>query len=160
MAVTLASWDALGGNPPASNYAVFATVNNTPYLSFASGTTISEFFIGVIPQGAALSANGIKVRLYGGSHTATSGVAVLGAAYERFGTLTVASDHFGTEVTNNFTVPGTVDVNGEADISIPYANMASSVAGDMFRLNIRRITGGSDTLVGAFQLFGVTIETP
>lgn len=160
MAITLASWDALGGNPPASNYAVLSTVNNTPFLSFASGTTITTFFIGVVPQGANLSTNGIKARISGSSASATTGVAVMGISYERLGVATVASDHYGTEVTGNLTVSGTVDLSVELDISLPYSDMNSSVAGDPFRLRLRRVTGGSDTLVGALQVFTVTIETP
>lgn len=160
MASTLYSWDALGANPPSANLALLSTVNNTPFLSFASGTTISTVFIGVMPQGAALSTNGIKARIVGASATATSGVAVLDIAYERLGVATVVSDHFGTAVTGNLTVNGTVSLTVELDISLPYANMNSSVAGDPFRLRLRRVTGGSDTLVGALQVFTVTIETP
>lgn len=160
MANTLCSWDALGSNPAASNYGVLAWVNQTPYVSFASGTTITSFFIGVIPQGANLSANGIKVRLSWNSASATTGNVNWGAAYERLGNATVASDHYGSQVTQATTVGGTVDVSVETDISLPYSDMNSSVAGDPFRLQIQRVTGGSDTMSGAAQLFTVTIETP
>jgi len=160
MAVSLFAWTALDGIPTATNYGVFSTVNNSPFLSFASGTTISMAFMGVIPQGATLSTNGIKVRIVWASATATSGNCNWGAQYERFGTLTVASDHYGSQVTQASTTSGTVELTTETDISIPYANMSSSVAGDPFRLLIQRVTGGSDTMAGASQLFTVTIETP
>jgi hypothetical protein len=156
--VTLYSWDALGGNPPATNYGVLSFVNQTPYLSFASGTTITSFFIGIIPQGALFSTNGLKVRLQWNSASATTGNCNWGAAYERLGVATVASDHFGTQVTQATAVGGVVDINTETDITLPYSDLNSSVAGDPFRLQIQRVTGGSDTMSGAAQLFTVTIE--
>jgi hypothetical protein len=158
MSYTLCSWDALGGNPPATNYGVLTYVNQTPFLSFASGTTISTFFIGVIPQGALFSSNGLQIRLFWSSHTATSGAAVWGAAYERLGVATVVSDHFGTQVKTTTNVGGTVDINVETDITLPYSDLNSSVAGDPFRLQIQRVTGGSDTMSGAAQLFAITLE--
>jgi hypothetical protein len=148
----------LEANPPASNYAVFATTNSTPYLSFASGTTIGTVFMGMVPWGQVFSANGVKVRLEWSSHTATTGNCNWGAAYERFGTAAITSDHFGTQVTQATTVGGTVDIEVETVITIPYSNMNSSVAGDTFRLQIQRVTGGSDTMAGAAQLTRVSIE--
>lgn len=159
-AVTLDSWWADEQRPTAStNFPIQQwTTNLTPYTSWASGATIAAFFTGVIPQGSLFSTNGVKVRIQWNSSTATTGAAVWGAAYERFGVATVNSDNFGTEVTLASTVGGTVNIDTEADISIPYANMNSSVAGDPFRLRIRRVTGGSDTLVGPAFLFSVTME--
>lgn len=157
-AVTLYSWDALGANPAATNYGVLAWVNQTPFLSFASGTTISSFFIGVIPQGALFSTNGLKVRIQWNSATAITNICQWGAAYERLGVATVVSDHFGTETLVSSTVGGTVSINVEADISMPYSTLNSSVAGDPFRLRIRRVTGAPDSLVGAAALFTVTLE--
>jgi hypothetical protein len=160
------AWNALDGNPPATNYAIFATVNGIPFLSFASGTTITTVFIGVIPKGTLLvpspgaPTGGIKLRIVWASATATTGNCNWGVAYERLGVATVASDHFGTQVTQATPTNSTVELTTQTAISIPYANMNSSVAGDPFRLQIQRVTGGSDTMAGAAQLFTVTMETP
>jgi hypothetical protein len=158
MAFTISSWDALAANPPASNYGVLAWVNQIPYLSFAAGTTITSVFIGLIPQGIVYSTNGLKVRLQWNSASATTGAVNWGAAFERLGVATVASDHFGAQVTQATTVGGTVNIDVETAITLPYANLNSSVPGDPFRLQIQRVTGAPDTMVGAAQLFTVTIE--
>jgi hypothetical protein len=151
-------WNALDAMPPAANYAVFSTVNSIPFLSFASGTTIGTTFIYNLRWGAVVSANGVIVRIKWASATATTGNCNWGAAWERMGALTVASDHFGTQVTQATATNGTVELFTETAITIPYANMASAVAGDAFRLQIQRVTGGSDTMAGAAQLFTVSVE--
>lgn len=159
MAITVGAWDPLGANPLATNYGVVQWVNQTPFLSFINGSnTITSFFIGVVPWGAPLSAAGVKVDLPWSSHTSTTGNVTWGAAYERLGVAAVTADNYGTEVTVTTTVGGSIDIDVTTTVAIPYANMNSSVAGDPFRLRIRRITG--DTMASAAQLFTVHLYTP
>ena len=160
MAVTVYAWDALGGNPASSNTGVLTWTNQIPFLSFASGTTITETFIGMVPWGVLLSSSGVKVDITWNSASATTGNVNWGAAYERLGNATIASDHFGTQVTQATTVSGTVSINVTTTIAIPYANMNSAVAGEPLRLQIQRVTGASDTMAGAALLTTVHIYTP
>ncbi|SRR6266404_2719931 len=148
----------LEGNPPATLYATFGTVNAIPFLAFNDAATWTSTFIGMVPWGEVF-ASGIIVRLKWASATAITNAVKWGVAYERLGVLTVASDHFGTQVTGTTTVGGTVELFSETAITIPYANMVSSVAGDPFRLQVQRLgADAADTMVGDAQLFTVSVE--
>jgi hypothetical protein len=149
-------WTALDAMPPATLYATFGTVNSTPFLAFNDSATWGTVFIEATRWGAVLT-SGVVIRLRWASATATTGSVVWGVAMERFGILTVASDHFDTQATATTTTNGTVEIITETDITLTTIN--SVVAGDVFRLQVQRLgANGSDTMVGDAQLFSVSIE--
>lgn len=154
-------WDkftAGDNDPPATLYATFDVINNISTLGFNDSATWGAVFKSVLPQFAALG-SGIIVHVKWASVAAVTGAAMFGAAYERMN-LTFNSDHFGTQVTGTTTTSGTAGVLNDTSITIPYANMGSTVAGDPYRLQIQRIgANGADTLVGNAEVVFVTVES-
>lgn len=149
-------WSANDGLPSASGYATWSPVNSTPYLSFAQSVVSTTVFKWKVPWGAVLT-GGVVIRLQWCSATATTGNVFWGVAIENFGVATVVSDHFDTQTTAAATVGGTVSITTETDITETNNTLA---AGQDFRLQVQRVgTSGSDTMVGAAQLFTVSIES-
>jgi hypothetical protein len=146
-------WNANEGLPPSTLYAVWSNVNSIPFLAFNASVTWSSVFMGKVPAGVTL-ASGVIVRLLWGSATATSGNVIWGVAIERFGILTVVSDHFDTQATATTTTNGSVSILTETAITQTAIN--SMTNGNTFRLQVQR-TGG--TMVGDAQLFSVSIES-
>ena len=151
---------AQNGMPPASAHATLASVNSTYYLSYAASVISGIVFPGVVPKGVDLG-GGVVIRIRWSSASATSGAVVWGVAMERFGTATIASDHWSTQQTGTTTVGGTVDIEVETAITITNVNLPGSLAaGDTFRLQVQRVgTNASDTMAGAAQLTRVSIKS-
>lgn len=146
---------AFEGFPPASNYAVFSTLNSSPYQTFTNGVLSTYLFMGMIPPGTLIP-NGVLIRLKWTGNSA--GTVIWTAAYERFGIATVASDAFGTAQSVTTTAAAT-NIMTETDITIPLANMGPSggaTAGEAFRLQINRPVAGG-TMASAAYLWMVSI---
>jgi hypothetical protein len=153
-------WIALDNNPPTANYATFGIVNGTPYLSFSGGTTVGAVFITVVPQNQSISTSGIIIRLKWACATATPGTVVFGVAIENTSVTAISGNAFGTQVTGSLAGSGTAYLPVETAITIPYANMASLVPGQLFRLQVQRGALSGDTATTqAILLLSASIES-
>lgn len=144
------------GFPTATNYAVFSTINSSPYQTYTNGILSSFLFLSVIPPGTSFP-NGVLIRLKWTGNSA--GNVIWTAQYERFGIATVASDAFGTAISVTTTAAAT-NIMTETDITIPLANMGPSggaTAGEAFRLKINRPASGG-TMASAAYLWLVSIQ--
>lgn len=156
---SLIQFSPLAGEPPASNYPQFDTRNNHPVLAFDAATAESVYFTGVMPSQYA--GGGITVEINWMGATATSGDVVWGASYEENdpNNNDLDSDTFGTETTGTGTANGTSGKTTKTSLNISHANCGSPVAGDAFRLKIRRSAAdGSDTMSGDAQLHSVHVK--
>lgn len=143
--------------PPASGYATPDLRNAHPCLSFDASTDEAAVFTGVLPR--HYGGGGITVDLHFAATSATSGNAVLTAAFERIGdgVQNIDSDGFASAQSVTSAVPG---VSGNVKIiSIPFTNGAqidSLAVGEAFRLKVTRdADNGSDTATGDLELIAV-----
>lgn len=135
---TLCIFTALHNEPPASAFATFDTRNAHAVLDFDASTDEEAVFRGVMPQNYA--GGGLTLKIHVMLTSATSGNVVLQAALERVTGQDADSDGFAS-----FQASGQVAANGTSGIesiaTITFTNgaqMDSVVAGDEFRLKIRR----------------------
>jgi hypothetical protein len=142
-----------------SNYATLSVRNFHPILEFDTTTQETAMFTGVMPQNYA-NTTGVTVYLCGMS-VATSGTMSWGVTFERMDSGTdLDSDSFATEqLTTATTVPGT---SGQTlTLSVACAKgataMDSVVAGDTFRLRVRRDVA-NDSAANDNQLLSVEIR--
>lgn len=150
---------ALANLPPASNPATFSTRNATPVLEFDTTTQESAVFLSVLPHD--YGGGGVTVCAHWAAATATSGTIGWDVAFERIGDSQqdLDADGFGTAATiTATTVPGT---SGHVDITcVNIANgsdMDSTVAGEGFRLRVRRDVS-NDNAAGDAQLVAVDLR--
>jgi len=142
--------------PPASNFATLDTRNSIAVLDFDASVVESAVWVGIIPPGTNLT-GGLKVRIHWTATTATSGDAVWGASVER-GNTDIDTDSYDTEATATGTANGTSGVVAVTEIALTATD--GVVAGDMFRLKIRRLaTSGSDTMTGDAELIAVEVRS-
>lgn len=155
---TLAIFTPLMGEPPATNYATLDTRNSHPVLDFDQTTQEIIFFTSVMPRHYA--GGGVTVYVHFTSDV-TSGTAGWDVSWERMGDGgdDIDADSFATAQTITAeTVPGTSGVVGVGNVAITNgANMDSVVAGDAFRLRIRRDVAG-DSAAGDNNLVAVEIK--
>jgi hypothetical protein len=153
---TLAVFTPLDNNPPATNFATLDTRNSIAVLDFDAATDESAVFVGVIPEGAALS-SGIQVRLSWSATTATSGVCVWEVAIEKTTGHDIDSDSFDTAVTGSTTTDAASGFINTTSITI--TTIDSIVAGDTFRLRVTRdADAGADTMTGDAELIAVELR--
>lgn len=152
---TLAVFTPMTSQPPASNFATLDTRNSIAVLDFDDTTQENVFWVGCIPEGADLS-SGIKVRIFLGATTATSGDVRFGAKFEKM-TSDIDSDSFDTGVEVVGTIAGTSGVFSWLEITCTAID--SLAAGDPFRLSIFRNAGhSSDTMVGDCEIACVEVR--
>lgn len=157
---SLIAWNALSGEPPASNYATLDTRNTHPCLDFDQTTGETAYFSGVMPQHYS-AATGVTVILHwAGSAAGTNTVGWL-VALERMGDggTDIDSDSFAADTT--VTAEAADATSGILDVSsctiTAGANMDSVVAGDLFRLRVTRDVA-NDTLAGDAELYAVEVR--
>jgi len=155
---TLHIFTPLHNEPPTANFATLDTRNSHPVLDYDGAANEDAIFSGVMPQHYA--GGGVTVLL----HVANDGIVNdhdWDVAFERIGDQgqDIDADGFAAvNSTDNTVVPGTsglVDV-----ISVTFtdgADMDSVVAGDSFRLLVRR-DAVSDTSTVDSQLLRVEIR--
>lgn len=146
--------------PPSSNYAVFGVRNAHPYLAFDTTTQWSAFFTGVLPNGYA--GGGLTVTVFVMMASATSGTVGFDAAFERMeaSSLDLDSDSFATAKTiTATTVPGTSGQILALSVAFSNTEIDGLVAGESFRLRIRRDVA-NDTAAGDAQVTAVQVREP
>jgi len=152
---TLAVFNAMDNQPPATAFATLDTRNSIALLDFDDTTNENAIFLGVIPQGAILT-SGLKIRLVWTATTATSGACVWDASLERM-TTDIDTDSFDTAASITATTNATSGVPNYSTITL--TTIDSLAAGDGFRLKINRdANNASDTMVGDAELIAVEVQ--
>jgi len=149
--------------PPATNYATLALRNAHPVLEFVAATDTEAIFGDVLPPSYA--GGGITLDVWVVFATATSGTARWQAAFERMpeAGASIDADSFGAFVAAATGVPGTSGSIAKFSIVFSNADIDGLLAGEAFRLKIRRDadgTTGADTAAGVAQLLRVTLREP
>ena len=158
---TLVTFFAYGSAQPSSNFATLDIRNGHVVLDFDASTDEESVWQGVMPQNYA--GGGITLKLHFMATSATSGNVVWQAAFERVAGQDADSDGFAS-----FQASGQVAVNGTSGIesiaTITFTNgaqMDSVVAGDEFRLKVRRdadSTTATDDAAGDAELRSVEMR--
>lgn len=156
---TLAAFTVLSNEPPASAFMTLDTRNSHPVLD-ADGSTDEEcVFRGIMPDNYA--GGGVTVKIHHMYTSATSGTGRLQSAFERVTGLDVDADSFASFNSGTSAANGTSGI--ETITSINHANgaeMDSVVAGDEFRIKIRRDadgTSGTDDITTDMEIKSVEI---
>jgi hypothetical protein len=157
---TLCTFTAQNNEPPSSNYATLDQRNGHLVLDFDATTQEAAIFKGVMPQHYS-DATGITVYIAASLTSAVSGTLGWDVSIERVGAAVqdIDSDGFATAQTvTAVTVPGTSGHLLVLSVAITKgANMDSVVAGDQFRIRIRRDVT-NDTATGDAELWSVEIR--
>ena len=153
---TLAVFLPTDNQPPASAYATLDTRNSIPVLDFDGSTDEEAIFGGVMP--ANYDGGGIQVILHVMFTSATSGTANIECSVER-GSTDRDADSFDTMTDGSAAANGTSGM--ETQVTINLANNDSIVAGDHYRLKIRRDadgTNGTDDITTDMELISIEIQ--
>lgn len=155
---SIAVFRANDNEPPASNYATLDTRNGHNVLDFDTTTQETAIFSGVVPLNYGTS--GFTVKVYSALTSATTGTLGWVAGFERIdaGTLDIDADSFAADQTGTAaTVPGTSGVTMVHTISFSNAQIDGLVAGDAFRLKLRRDVA-NDNAAGDAEMLRVLVE--
>jgi hypothetical protein len=153
---TIAVFNALDNQPPATNFATLDTRNSIAILDFDDTTDESAIFLSIIPEATVLT-SGLSIRLIWTATTATSGDCVWDASLERM-TTDIDTDSFDTAASVTTTTNATSGVPNYSTITL--TTIDSVTAGDGFRLKINRdANNGSDTMVGDAELIAVEVRS-
>ena len=159
---TYAAFTPLDNQPPTSAFATLDTrTAGVAVLDYDQAALEHAVFVGCLPE-AAVTTNGLKVRLVWTADTVTNTDAVVWAiAWQRVDTSTdLDTDAFSNTVTATAAASGTAGVPVITEITITgTANLDSIVAGDFYRIRISRDgTNASDALTNDACLVGVEIR--
>lgn len=155
---TLCTFVPYQTEPPSTNYATLSLRNGHPTLQFNDTTAWSAIFTAVMPQNYS-NTTGTTVYVTG-SAVAVSGTMGWTVEYERMDAATdIDADSFGSAQTiTAATVPGTSGFPLILNVAVTKgANMDSVVAGDTFRIRIKRDVA-LDTAVGNTELLSCEIR--
>ena len=151
-------WSPYNNEPPTTNFATLDTRNNHPCLDFDTTTQEAAVFSGTLP--ANYSGAGVTISLWVALTSATSGTVGFDVAFERMdaSSLDIDADSFGAVGTvTAVTVPGTSGQILKLSVNVSNgANMDSTAAGEMFRLQVRRDVA-NDTAAGDAELLRVML---
>lgn len=156
---TLVTFLPYANEPPATIYATLDTRNGHPVLDFDGSTDEEAVFTGIMP--AHYAAGGITVKVHVMFTSATTGTANIEAYIERMTEQDADADGFAA-FQDASAVPNAAS-GIETIASIAFTNgaaMDSVVAGNTFRLKIRRDadgTNGTDDIVTDMELLGIEI---
>lgn len=149
----------LAFEPPASAYATADVRNQHPVLNFDTTTQEAAIFSTVMPR--HYGGGGITVYIHWMAATATSGTIGWDVALERMSDATtdLDSDSFASAQTvTAVTVPASAGVVAVTSVAIANgSNMDSIVAGDSFRLRVRRDVA-NDNAAGDAQLLMIEVR--
>jgi hypothetical protein len=158
---TYARFTPLDNQPTTSAYATFDTRNGIAVLDYDATALESGVFVSVLPE-AAVTTDGLKVRLFWTPSTSTTTNAVVwGASIQRIDTATdLDVDSFGSTVTASGSASGTAGVPTIVEITMTGTSALDSlVAGDAFRLKISRDgTAVADDLADDAELVAVELR--
>lgn len=164
---TLAIFTPLNNEPPSSGYATLDVRNSRSCLDFDADTDEEAVFTGIMPQSYA-NTTGVTVHLWTGSSTdQTSGTIAWELLFERVieDSTDLDADSFATSAAGNRfvqTAPtGASQIAHDTKAIAKGTVLDSVVAGDMFRLKIRRDADGTsqtDSMTGDAELFGIEIR--
>jgi hypothetical protein len=153
--------------PPSSNFATFDTRNGRNCLDFDADTDEEAIRTLIMPQNYA-NTTGITAVLWMGSTTdQTSGTVAWEILLERVieDSSDLDADSFATSAAGNRftqTAPaGASQIASDSKTIAKGAVMDSVVAGDMFRIKIRRDADGTsqtDSMTGDAELYGIEIR--
>ena len=156
---TLVTLLPYANEPPAANYATLDTRNGHPVLDFDGSADEEAVFTAVMP--AHYAGGGVTVKLHCAFTSATSGTGNVEVSFERITSLDIDADSFATMTDGSVTPNGTSGI--ETILSIAFANgaaMDSVVAGDLFRIKVRRDadgTNGTDDITTDMELLAIEV---
>ena len=160
---TLAVFVPLHNEPPATIAATLDIRNNRLALDFNDAADEEAVFTGIMPQHYS-NATGITIHIWWGSATdQTTGDVDWEFAFERIitGVTDLDVDSFATAQNLDADAPGTASLIVEDTLAITKgANMDSIVAGDLFRLKVRRDADDAtnDDMDGDAELYAIEIR--
>ena len=160
---TLLVFTPLCNEPPTSNAATPDERNNHPVLDFDGTTDEEAVFTGVMPANYS-AATGLTVVTFWAFTSATSGSLRVQAAIERIdvSSLDIDSDSFASFQSAGGSAPGTSGQVIAVTITLTAgAQVDSVVAGEAFRLKIRRDadgTSGTDDITSDAELVAVHLK--
>jgi hypothetical protein len=146
--------------PPAATYALLSTRNGHPILAFDTTTQWAAIFTCLMPRNY-VGTTGVTVYVHWTAATATSGTIGWDVAFERMSDATtdLDADSFATAATiTAATVSGTSGIVTVTNVAITNgANIDGVVAGDSFRLRIRRDVA-NDNAAGNAEIMMIEIK--
>jgi len=154
---TLQGFFPYDNEPPSSNYATAGLRNGHPTLQFDDTTAWSAIFTGKMPQNYAGS---IGVTVYvTATAIATTGTMGWTVEFERMDAATdLDADSFASVQTiTATTVPGTSGFPLTLSVAVAAASMDGVVAGDSFRIRIKRDVA-NDNAAGNTEIMRVEIR--
>lgn len=164
---TLAIFTPLSNEPPSSSFATLDTRNERPCLDFDADADEEVVFTGIMPQNYD-NTTGVTAHLWTGSTTdQTSNVIAWEILFERVieDSTDLDADSFATSAAGNRfeqTAPaGASQIAHDIKTIAKGATMDSVIAGDKFRLKIRRDADGTsqtDSMTGDAELYGIEIR--
>lgn len=160
---TLLIFNPVCNEPPTSSYATIDTRNNHVVLDFDGSTDEEAVFSGVMPANYS-AATGLTVVIFCAFTSATSGSVRWQAAIERIdaSSLDIDSDSFASFQSAGGSAPGTSGQVIAVSITLTAgAQVDSLVAGEAFRLKIRRDadgTSGTDDITTDAELLAVHVK--
>lgn len=156
---SIGAWDMHSAEQPSSNFATWGMRNNHLTCDFDSATQETIYVTGWMPQNYS-DATGVTIYLLW-TCAATTGSVGWDVAFERIsdGGTDIDADSFATAQT--VTAESCDGTSGKPDVSsvaiTKGANMDGTVAGDMFRLQIRRDVSNDDA-AGDANLLGIEMR--
>jgi hypothetical protein len=155
--LTLARFNALDNQPPASAYATFDTRNAISVLDFDAAADENAVFPSIVPEAADFT-TGIAVRIHWTATSATSGDTVWVGAFERSNT-DLDSDSFATGVSGTSTTNGTSGIVTVTTINFSGSEIDGVTAGDLFRFRLTRdADAGGDTMTGDAEVISIELR--
>ena len=153
---TVARFNAMDAQPPATGFSLLDTRNSIAVQSFGDAAVASTVFVGLMPEGVILTA-GLTVNIHA-MNVGTSGNVRWRVEFERMNT-----DHDGDSW--DAAAEANMAVNGTSGIitvtGITTTNIDGITAGDAFRLRVSRVGNDAtnDTASGNAQLVAVEIRS-
>lgn len=155
---TLLTFVPYDNEPPSTLYALLSTRNGHPILQFDDTTAWSAVFTAVMPRNYS-AATGVTVYVIA-TAIAVTGTMGWTVEFERMDAATdIDADSFASAQTiTAVTVPGTSGDPLALNVAVTAgANMDSVVAGDVFRIRIKRDVA-NDTAAGNTELLAVEVK--
>lgn len=153
---SLGFWDALSSRPPGGGAPVITGINNDIVIMFDPASDNTTYFFGYLPS--SYGGGNLQVHLFWNTTDDTADNIKIDVAFERRqpGTYDFDNgDDFGTDSSTLITVSDDTLLNTTM-IVITAANAGTPVAGEPFRLRVRRdADDGTDTFADQWLLVGI-----